>query len=377
MRHFLTKDASLKWLETPAVYHLKNDELYELDEEAFALLKSCAGEKGCRVDNPDFMAFCLSEGLLTDERPTVKRPPVDRAPLPSLRYLELQITDRCNLRCRHCYIGESSQSQELAVARIHGVLREFELMQGLRVLITGGEPLLHSSFDAVNALLPDFSLRKVLFTNGLLLSENRVEGLNVHEVQISIDGMENAHDLLRGQGTFSKAIAAVRLCLDKGIDVSVSTMVHAMNLGDFDEMDSLFRGLGVKDWTVDIPCSAGRLEENSLFRVMPEEGGRYLKYGFGGGIHSSAAGFGCGLHLMSVSADGRASKCTFYTDRAVGRIEEGLRECWLRIVPVRLSDLACDCAYLDVCRGGCRFRAEQTGGPLGRDLYKCHFYGII
>lgn len=377
MRYFLTKDACLKWLETPAVYHLKNDELYELDDEAFGFLKSCGGRDGGRVDSPDFADFCLEEGLLTDEFVAAKRPSAERAPLPSLRYLELQITDRCNLRCRHCYIGEQTQPHELAVDRIRAVLREFEQMQGLRVLITGGEPLLHSSFDAVNALLPEFALRKVLFTNGLLVSEKRLAGLNVHEIQISIDGMEKAHDILRGQGTFSKAMAAVRLCLDRGVDVSISTMVHTMNLGDFEEMDRLFRGLGVKDWTVDVPCTAGRLEENSLLRVSPEEGGRYLGYGFGGGIHSSASGFGCGLHLMSVSADGGASKCTFYADRAAGQIDEGLRECWMRIAPVRLSDLVCDCDYLDICRGGCRFRAEQTGGPLGRDLYKCHFYGII
>jgi len=377
MRYYLSEDSFLKRLETPAVYHLKNDELYELDGEAFELLASCADKKGGRVDNRDFRIFCLEEGLLTDKRVVVKRPPVEDAPAPSLRYLELQITDRCNLRCRHCYIGESSQFHELSVDRIRGVLSEFEQMQGLRVLITGGEPLLHSSFDAINDMLPEFSLRRVLFTNGLLLSEERVDRLNVHEIQVSIDGMEKAHDLLRGQGSFSEAMAAVRLCLDKGVDVSVSTMVHAMNLGDFEEMDGIFRGLGVKDWTVDIPCSAGRLAENSLFRVTPEVGGRYLGYGFGGGIHSSAAGFGCGLHLMSVSADGRASKCTFYTDRPAGRIEEGLRACWMRISPVRLSDLDCACAYLDICRGGCRFRAEQTGGPLSRDLYKCHFYGII
>jgi radical SAM protein with 4Fe4S-binding SPASM domain len=377
MRYFLAKDVCLKWLEEPAVYHLKNDELYDLDEEAFGFLKTCAGKEGGMIDDPDILAFCLEEGLLSDEDAAVKRPPGARAPSPSLRYLELQITDRCNLRCGHCYIGERPESHELSVDRIRAVLTEFEGMQGLRVLITGGEPLMHSSFDAVNALLPGFSMRRVLFTNGLLLSERKIDSLNVHEIQISIDGLEEAHDMLRGQGTFSKAMAAVRLCLDKGIDVSVSTMVHAKNLADFDGMDRLFRELGVKDWTVDVPCSAGRLEENKQFRVRPEEGGRFLGYGFGGGIHSSAEGFGCGLHLMSVSADGQASKCTFYADRSVGRIEEGLRECWTRIVPVRLADLACDCAYLEVCRGGCRFRAEQTGGPCGKDLYKCQYYGII
>lgn len=377
MRYFLAKDAVLKLLETPAVYNLRSDELYELDDEGFALLEACSGRDGGVAERSDFIDFCLAEDLLTDEPVSMKRPPLAGAPDPSLRYLELQITDRCNLRCRHCYIGDNAESHELMAGQVSGILREFEQMQGLRVLITGGEPLLHSSFDAINALLPDYSLRRVLFTNGLLLSEKRLEGLNVHEIQISIDGMEHAHDLIRGQGTFSKALAAVQLCLDKGVDVSVSTMVHAMNLDDFDQMDGLFRGLGIKDWTVDVPCTAGRLAENGMFRVAPDVGGRYLGFGFGGGIHNSASGFGCGLHLMSVSASGLTSKCTFYSDRASGSIKDGLRACWQRIAPVRLADLACDCAYLDICRGGCRFRAEQTGGPLGRDLYKCHFYGII
>ncbi len=377
MRYYLAKDAVLKLLETPAVYNLRSDELYELDDEGFALLEACSGRDGGIAERSDFIDFCLAEDLLTDEPVSMERPPVAEAPSPSLRYLELQITDRCNLRCRHCYIGDNAESHELTAGQVSGILREFEQMQGLRVLITGGEPLLHSSFDAINALLPDYSLRRVLFTNGLLLSEKRLEGLNVHEIQISIDGMEHAHDSIRGQGTFSKALAAVQLCLDKGVDVSVSTMVHAMNLDDFDQMDGLFRGLGIKDWTVDVPCTAGRLAENGMFRVAPDVGGRYLGFGFGGGIHNSASGFGCGLHLMSVSASGLTSKCTFYSDRASGSIKDGLRACWQRIAPVRLADLACDCAYLDICRGGCRFRAEQTGGPLGRDLYKCHFYGII
>jgi radical SAM protein with 4Fe4S-binding SPASM domain len=387
MRYILAKDAVLKWLEKPSVYVLKRDELYELDDEAFEYLRSSAAEEGGSPVSGEFIEFCLEEGILVpsdlidgdipgNQRTVVERPPVIKSPVPSLRYLELQITDRCNLRCRHCYIGESLQ-YELILEQISRILKEFEEMQGLRVLITGGEPLLHSSFAAINAVLPDYFLRKVLFTNGLLLSDSQLAGLNFDEIQISIDGLEHAHDALRGKGTFSKAMDAVQRCLDKGIDVSVSTMVHAKNLGDFDAMDDLFRKMGIKDWTVDVPCATGRLQENSLFQLTPEEGGKYLGYGFGGGIHASAPGFGCGLHLMSVSADGSASKCTFYRDRPAGHINEGLRECWQRISPVRLQDLDCRCAYLETCRGGCRYRAEQQGNALGPDWYKCHYYGII
>ena len=250
-------------------------------------------------------------------------------------------------------------------------------MQGLRVMVTGGEPLLHSDFDALNDLLPDFSIRKVLFTNGLLLNKNLLGRLNVDEIQISIDGLEKAHDALRGKGTFKKAVRAVRLAKEQGFEVSVATMVHAKNLGDFDEMEKLFAGLEIRDWTVDVPCITGRLEKSSEFQVPPEVGGKYLRYGYGAGLHAGATGFGCGLHLLSVMADGKVTKCTFYADRPVGSINEGLRQCWERTVPIALKDLACDCEYLEACRGGCRYRAELLGDPLGKDLYKCFLHDIL
>ncbi|MBM4136419.1 MAG: radical SAM protein [Nitrospira sp.] len=175
---------------------------------------------------------------------------------------------------------------------------------------------------------------------------------------------------------------ALAIALDSGLEVSVATMVHPKNLKDFDEMEKLFQNMGVKEWTVDVPCITGRLERNVEFQISPEIGGRYLKYGYGGGLHAGASqrgvdSFACGLYLMAVMADGRVAKCTFYADSAVGRIEEGLRECWQRIKPIRLDELACDCEYIESCRGGCRYRAEILDDPRGKDLYKCSFFGII
>jgi radical SAM protein with 4Fe4S-binding SPASM domain len=80
---------------------------------------------------------------------------------------------------------------------------------------------------------------------------------------------------------------------------------------------------------------------------------------------------------MSVMADGKVAKCSFYSDRSVGRIEEGLRICWQRIRHIRLDELRCECEYIESCRGGCRYRACLLGDPLGKDLYRCALYGII
>lgn len=376
MKYFLSQDVVLKWLETLSVYHIAKDELYELDETSFAFLRECASGNGCSSDDREFIDYCLEEGILTRTGTRVKPPPVIKSPEPSLRYLELQVTERCNLKCRHCYIHKDAPS-ELPLADIRTVLKEFEAMQGLRVMITGGEPLLHTGFSQINALLPEFAFRKILFTNGIAVNKHILGSLTVDEIQVSIDGLEDAHDALRGKGSFRKAMDAVSMALDAGFEVSVATMVHARNLADFDEMDAAFRKRGIKDWTVDVPCVYGRLKHNKDFQISPEQGGKYLRYGFGEGFHASTPGFACGVHLMSIMADGGIAKCTFYGDRPVGRVSDGLRECWQRITPVRLDELDCDCEHLESCRGGCRFRAALLGNPCGKDLYKCYSYDIM
>lgn len=401
MRYYLSQNTVLKWLEQPSLYHIKKDDLYELDSTSFSFLKACMTDKGCASEDREFIDYCLKEGLITQNKPVAKRPVIKRPPLPSLRYLELQITERCNLRCKHCFIGDSllskevyprnasfqkrgtgklthvsikRQCNELSVSQIRTVLKEFEQMQGLRVLITGGEPLLHRKFMEINDMLPGFSVRKVLFTNGIVLNKKIAKRLRVEEIQVSVDGLEAAHDALRGKGTFRAALKAVETALDAGLEVSVATMVHAKNLRDFGKLDRLFKKIGIKDWTVDIPCIEGRLREHVDFWVPPELGGKFLRYGFGAGLHAGASGFGCGLHLMAVMANGTIAKCTFFSDKAAGTIQQGLRKCWKKIKPIRLKELECDCDHIEECRGGCRYRALLSGNIKGKDLYKCYYY---
>ncbi len=378
---YLSENCSLKWLETPSVYNSKTDELYELDEKGFEFLRSCAHQSGCKSCNPDaqFVDYCVSEGILQTEHVSIVRAPAIKAPVPSLRYLELQITDKCNLRCRHCYLGEP-QKNELSLEDIKLVLDEFEVMQGLRLLITGGEPLMHSRFSAINEMLAEYSFRKVLFTNGLMLDKGAIKGLNIDEVQFSIDGIEKGHDALRGKGTHKKTIASLNEALKLGMQTSVATMVHNKNLDEFEIMSQVFADMGIRDWTVDVPCLSGNLMLNPEMHVPPEIAGRLMRYGFGGGLHGGGEGYGCGLHLAAVTPTGDICKCAFYADFSAGKIKDGLRKAWASIKPININDMECAkpvCAYIDACRGGCRFRAEAAGGAGRRDLYKCHEFGII
>ncbi len=376
MNYYLAQRSVLKWLETPSAYQIAKDELYELDNASFSFLRNCASHDGGTSKYSAFIDYCLEEGLLTTTPGAIRRPALKQASERSLRYLELQITDACNLRCRHCYIGDTGHN-ELTPEQVRNLLLEFEEMQGLRVLITGGEPLVHTRFHEINEMLPDFFIRKVLFTNGVLLKQKELKALKVDEIQVSIDGLEPAHDRLRGSGTFKQSFEAIKHALDAGFDVSISTMVHKYNVSDFDSMEHLFKDMGIKDWTVDIPCFTGRLKENEELQVTPEQGGKYLGYGYGDGLHSSTQGYGCGLHLMAVMADGNIAKCSFYGDQPVGTVDQGLKNAWGNMRPVRLKNLKCDCEYLEACRGGCRYRAELIEGKGGRDLYRCMLHGIL
>ena len=369
----------LKNLEEPYLYDIESDDLYELSPDAYRfLLQCCQGENPpVREEDKEFIEYCLSENLITlSGIPIQRKLFIDPSPVPSLRYLELQITDRCNLRCRHCYIGEGLR-QDLSIGQIEKVLREFEEIHGLRLLLSGGEPLLHPFFWEVNDILKDYAFRSVLLSNGTRITKEVAKRLCVREVQISLDGMREGHDSLRGKGTFKKAVKAIDHLQEANIQVSVATMVHQKNLNEFDPLASLLESKGIREWNVDVPCREGRLKKNQEFWVTAAEAGRLLNYAYGGGWHGSKNNSTCGAHLCAILPNGRFSKCGLFGKETVGSIEEGLRICWQRIPRIPLEDLTCHCSEMEACRGGCRYRAKIHGGLLQPDPFQCYARGVL
>lgn len=375
----LSPDCFLKQLEQPCVYNVRTDELYETNAKAFDFLNLCDGSR--RVADlrfeKQFVAWCLKEGILSETSGEVRRKFIlEPATHPSLRYLELQITSRCNLKCRHCYIGDARQI-DLPTDKIMNVLEEFQKMQGLRLLISGGEPLLHPDFWSINDALPCFGFRSILLTNGTLIEKDIASRLKVHEIQVSIDGVGHSHDMLRGRGAFSKAVGSLRELVKTGKDVSVATMVHAGNLDDFPRLEALVKEIGVKEWNVDVPCAAGKLIEHKEFQLPYDKAAPFLSYGFGGGLYTSSPGYACGAHLCTVMPDGKVAKCGFFSDYSAGETGEGLRNCWKRIEHITLDQLECICDFKEECRGGCRFRALLEKGIYAPDPVQCYFRGVL
>lgn len=372
----------LRMLETPFVYNISDDQLYELDEEAFEFLKKCDGKHPLPKLPPnagkDIIEYMQKEGIIR-MRGKVRRIKAGRSPIPSLRYLLLNITDKCNLACRHCYLGKSG-STHMERHLLEKAVLQFEDMGGLKLMVSGGEPFLHPEFWNLMEVLPSYELRIVLLSNGTLIDRNAALKLSryVHEVQVSIDGI-SSHDLLRGKGSYDKAMRGISNLRSAGIPVSIATMVHRYNAGEFEKMQKLFSDMEVVSWSVDVPCVTGNLKQNRDYILVVEKAARLLKYGFGTGGHESTGDYTCGSHLCAVSPEGKVSKCGFFEDEPAGDVNN-LRHAWAELCENylwTLDKLDCrDCKLIHDCRGGCRFRAKQYKGILAPDPVLCHANGI-
>ncbi len=370
----LSPCCALKHLESPHLYHIAHDELYELDTGGFDFLQQCDGSRlvsETPVDK-DFFEFCLAEGLLvTESDPNSRRFNLRPSPVPSLRYLEVQLTRRCNLACKHCYLGEPEKT-DLPLSQTLSLLEEFEALQGLRVLFSGGEPLLYPDLETLNHELPRFLFRKVLLTNGTLIEEDHYKNWrHFDEIQFSLDGLKSGHDALRGSGAFDQTVRGIELALNKGVPISVATMVHKHNLKEFKDLAKRIEDWGVGEWNIDVPCVTGRLSQNSDYLVTPEQGAPFLRFARGGSYHGADEPFACGYHLCTVTAAGDILKCGFFPE-PIGNLSGGLEVAWHRLEPIPLEDLECrQCPSISDCKGGCRFRAPSL---LGRDPVMCALY---
>ena len=161
--------------------------------------------------------------------------------------LQLHITSNCNLRCKHCYIDEHTMNMSLG--DIQEVFSQFDrlgynLQQqhhepiAAHIHITGGEPFLHPEIDRILRIM--YENRKkyhyAIMSNGTLINE-RILGflseMNLKAFQVSLDGICQTHDSIRGEGNYQKVLNALDLLYRYRINSRVSFTAHKENFREF------------------------------------------------------------------------------------------------------------------------------------------------
>lgn len=173
-------------------------------------------------------------------------------------FVQWHLTERCNLRCLHCYQAGRC-GEELVLAELLSVVDEvsdalaawsegYGISFAPSFQVTGGEPLLREELWDVLVRLRGGGFPTYILSNGTLVDRDgaeRLAGLGVAGVQVSLEGPESVHDAIRGSGSFRKAFRGVDLLLRAGVTVDLNVTLSARNADRVDELVAIAQAAGV------------------------------------------------------------------------------------------------------------------------------------
>lgn len=169
--------------------------------------------------------------------------------LSRLKECWFHLTDRCNLRCSHCLFSASPEKNRTLPLEQLDTAAHQALELGCQLLyFTGGEPLLYPDFlPWLGQLLGRTPLlHGVILTNGLLLKRHLadLQAMERLHLQVSLDGLEQAHDSLRGQGSFQALLLNLAALRQAAIPFTLSIAISRANIAKLSELVTLAAEIG-------------------------------------------------------------------------------------------------------------------------------------
>lgn len=186
---------------------------------------------------------------------------------PSLSTLYLYLTDRCNLRCSHCWIAPAHSENRQAGIPFKPLKKAIKAARSIGlcgVKLTGGEPLLYKEIKALLAFLSDEELTITIETNGTLFDESIIKAFQeakVSLVSVSLDAAsETLHDEIRGQkGCYRQTRKGLALLGGSDINSQAIMTLQQKNRNEIQRVIRLCEEMGIDSLKINhlIPCGRG------------------------------------------------------------------------------------------------------------------------
>lgn len=179
------------------------------------------------------------------------------------------ITRTCNLFCSHCIRSSGPNIKDTVQLEqaLHTIQEIAKVHHNPSFLLSGGEPTLHPNFfEILDAAYTHFE-KVVVNTNGLnvkALTKIASHYPKTH-IQISLDGDEAIHNLIRGKGTFNKTLHHIKLLGQQNITTTIATTVGKSNVNSFANLDVALTDIPFTRWTIKREVLYGRAsKQNAL-----------------------------------------------------------------------------------------------------------------
>jgi len=303
------------------------------------------------------------------------------APLEGRRYPlggTLELTERCNLTCVHCYINQpagnpAARSRELATAEVRGIVDQMADAGCLFLLLTGGEILLRSDFEEIYRHARGRGMLVSLFTNATLLTPAIADLLaysRPHSIEVTLYGAtpETYEAVTQIRGSYARCRRGIDLLLERGLPLTLKSVLLTTNRHELAAMQALAGELDVKfryDGTLWPRLDGGEqpyayrlsLEEVlALDREDTERRQQWTKTAelFSGQLVRTEYVYSCGAGFRTFHIDsaGRMSICTMARRPSYDLLQMRFEDAWEAIGALRQQKRRLDTICRTCTAGG-------------------------
>lgn len=180
---------------------------------------------------------------------------------PLLTHIDLELTERCNNNCLHCYINLpqndlTALKNELTTDQWKDILKQAADLGALSVRFTGGEPLLRNDFEDLYLYARRLGMKVFVFTNARLITEDLANLFKkippLKKIEISVYGMhpKSYDSIVRVPGAYHEFIMGINNLMERQIPFMVKSTLLPPNLAEIDEYEN---------WATSINGSANNL----------------------------------------------------------------------------------------------------------------------
>lgn len=194
----------------------------------------------------------------------------------------LYITGKCNLRCKHCYIGNEllNKNQFYSMESILYTLENFLPLD--RLTIIGGEPFLHPNITKLLSKISTMSIKeKRISTNLTYLPAEIISELPIKGIRfcVSIDSHKKiGHNFLRGNGVFEEMLKNLKLLVNKGCDIEINHTVTRININDITKLINFLKLHGIKRLNLHLLSIMGNANNHHYLKVSPTKWRKLISF---------------------------------------------------------------------------------------------------
>lgn len=164
---------------------------------------------------------------------------------------EIEITNRCNNNCRHCYINlppndREEKKREMTLETISRIADQAVELGSLWCLLTGGEPLLREDFPEIYLLLKKKGFLLSVYTNACLINKEHIKLFKKYpprRLEVTVYGVsrETYEKVTRIPGSFNAFKRGLDLLVRNDIRVRLKAMALRSNFQELPKIAAFCR----------------------------------------------------------------------------------------------------------------------------------------